>query len=431
LEQAVAPPRLIRLTPTNQHSEGGRAVARPSEGKDTGGCPVTHTDYRLERPILENYALLNKEREDSRFSWNDSTDHGFWMINRYDDVVEALRMFKEFSNDQVNAFVNDMAVPLLPNSLNPPEHTQMRRMLNPFFSPAAVERLEPLARERARAMVSQLKERKSDDLTRGFALLYPTELFLALLGLPVEDGPEFVDRVEAVFGGFFKAGDATPEEADAAAQWITGYFDKKVDERLASPGDPTTDLLTRVLNTEVGDKILDRADILNLMMTLMLAGLDTTRSALGYIFHHLANDQEIRHRVTADPTLWPNFIEESIRLYSLIIEDGRQAMLDIDHHGLPIKKGDMIWLGLAAANRDPRKFDNPDAFDMDRANLSHHLGFSAGQHRCIGMHLARAELVIALEEWHAQIPDYRISADVDIRERGGQLKLMSLPLEWD
>jgi cytochrome P450 len=406
-------------------------MTRPSETKDTGGCPVSHTDYRLERPIFENYALLSKEREESRFSWNDSTDHGFWMINRYDDVVEAIRMHEEFSNDQVNAFVNDMAVPLLPNSLNPPEHTQMRRMLNPFFAPAAVKRIEPLARERARAMVSELVPRKADDLTKGFALLYPTELFLALLGLPVEDGPEFLWRVEAVFGGFFKAGDASPEEAEEAAAWITAYFDEKVEERLANPGDPTTDLLTRILRTEVGDRVLDRADILNLMMTLMLAGLDTTRSALGYMFHHLANDDELRHRLTAEPALWPKFIEEAVRLYSLIIEDGRLAMQDIDFKGLPIRKGDMLWLGLAAANRDPRKFENPDAFDMERPDLTHHLGFGVGHHRCIGMHLARAELVIALEEWHAQIPDYRIATDVELRERGGQLKLMALPLEWD
>jgi cytochrome P450 len=408
-------------------------MSRPSEQKDVGRCPVTHTDYRLERPIFEHYALLNAEREESRFSWNDSTDHGFWMINRYDDVVEAVRRHDDFSNEQVNAFVNDMAVPLLPNSLDPPEHTQMRRLLNPFFSPAAVKRLEPLARERARAMVAELKDRKADDLTTGFALLYPTELFLALLGLPVEDGPEFLWRVEAVFGGFFKAGDASPEEAEAAAAWITAYFDKKVDERLADPGDPETDLLTRIITTEVPGqgKILDRDQILNCMMTLMLAGLDTTRSALGYIFHHLANDPEMRARVTEDPSLWPRFIEESIRLYSLIIEDGRIAKRDVDFHGLDIKKGDMLWLGLAAANRDPRKFPHPDVFDMDRDNLSHHVGFGVGQHRCIGMHLARAELVIALEEWHRQIPDYRIAEGIEVRERGGQLKLMSLPLEWD
>lgn len=407
-------------------------MTRPSDDKETGGCPVSHTDYQVERPILETYALLNAEREQARFLWNDTTDHGFWMLNRYDDVVEALQMFEEFGNEQVNAFVNDMPPGvLLPQQLNPPEHTQLRRMLNPFFSPAAVKRLEPLARERARAMVAEIKDRKADDLTTGFALLYPTELFLALLGLPVEDGPEFLWRIEAIFGGLLKAGEGSVEEANAASAWITEYFNEKVEERLATPGDPETDLITRILTHPVGEVMLEREQVLTVMSTLMLAGLDTTRSALGYIFYHLAHDTELRHRVTADPSLWPKFIEESVRLYSLIIEDGRQARVDLDHHGLPIKKGDMLWLGLAAANRDPRKFENPDEFDMDRSDLSHHLGFGAGQHRCIGMHLARSELVIALEEWHAQIPDYRVADGVELRERGGQLKLMALPLEWD
>ena len=96
-----------------------------------------------------------------------------------------------------------------------------------------------------------------------------------------------------------------------------------------------------------------------------------------------------------------------------------------------MKAGEMVWLGLAAANRDPRKFEEPDTFDMDREDLNHHLGFGAGVHRCIGMHLARAELVIALETWHKMIPDYRLSEGSELTERGGQLRLQTLPLEWD
>lgn len=124
-------------------------------------------------------------------------------------------------------------------------------------------------------------------------------------------------------------------------------------------------------------------------------------------------------------------MEESIRLYPLVLQVGRQATDDLDLHGLDVKKGDMVWVGIASANRDPRKFPDPDEFDMHRDNVNNHIAFGAGQHRCLGMHLARRELVIALEEWHKQIPDYRIPAGVELRERGGQLRLESLPLEWD
>ncbi len=163
---------------------------------------------------------------------------------------------------------------------------------------------------------------------------------------------------------------------------------------------------------------------------MIAAGLDTTRSVLGFAFHHLATHPEDRRQLVEEPELWPRAVEEMIRLYSLVFQDGREVTRDLDFHGVKMKKGDLIWIGLAAANRDPRKFENPDEFDMFRADLNHHVGFGAGIHRCLGMHLARAELVIALEEWHARIPDYRIAEGADLRERGGQLRLQSLPLEW-
>ena len=395
-----------------------------------GGCPVVHTDYRHDRPAFTTYPLLNAEREIAPAVWNDSTEHGFLMVGRYDDVTALLKEHETLVNDNVNAFDPHMEIDLLPQSLNPPEHTKLRRVLNPFFAPAAVKRLEPLAEERARALVKDLAPRKSSDLVSDFAIIYPTELFLALLGLPTEDGQMFLPWIEAIFGGFFAS---TPEElqasSDAAAN-IMAYFEKAVEERQQAPRDPETDLVSRLLVATIDEEPLSRQDILTICMTLMVAGLDTTRSALGYIFHHLATHEEDRRRVLDDPDLWPKFIEEAIRLYSLILQDGRQVKVDREVLGVPMKAGDMVWLGLAQANRDPRKFVNPDEFDMDRPDLNHHIGFGAGVHRCIGMHLARAELVIALKAWHDVIPDYRVAAGAELIERGGQLRLQYLPLEW-
>ncbi|TWG90051.1 hypothetical protein L615_009400000130, partial [Nocardioides sp. J9] len=111
---------------------------RPSQQRtDLGGCPVAHTDYRLDRPAFETYELLNAERELGPAVWNDSTEHGFLMVSRYDDVTALLREHDTLVNDCVNAFDPTMTTPLLPNSLNPPEHNKLRRVLNPFFSPAA------------------------------------------------------------------------------------------------------------------------------------------------------------------------------------------------------------------------------------------------------------------------------------------------------
>jgi len=396
-----------------------------------GGCPVVHTDYRPDRTAFTTYPVLNAERELAPAVWNDSTEHGFLMVGRYDDVTALLKEHDTLVNDNVNAFDPNMETPLLPNSLNPPEHTQLRKVLNPFFSPTAVKRLEPLARERATALVAELAPHGKVDLVSEFAIIYPTELFLALLGLPTEDGKLFLPWVEAIFGGFFAC---TPEELKAsadAAEQIMAYFAEAVDERQNAMRDPETDLVSRLLVATIDGEPLSRQDVLTVCMTLMVAGLDTTRSALGYIFHHLATHEADRQRMVTEPELWPKFIEEAVRLYSLVIQDGRQVKVDREVLGCPMKAGEMVWLGLAQANRDPRKFPNPDEFDMDRPNLNHHLGFGAGVHRCIGMHLARAELVIALEAWHEVIPDYRVVDGAELIERGGQLRLNNLPLEWD
>jgi cytochrome P450 len=398
---------------------------------DRGGCPVSHTDYRIERPAFETYQLLNRERELAPTVWNDSTEYGFLMVSRYDDVTELLKQTDSLVNDNVNAFDPKMEQPLLPNSLNPPEHNKLRRVLNPFFSPAAVKRLTPLAEQRAAALVAELAPRKRIDVVADFAILYPTELFLALLGLPTEDGATFLPWVEGIFTGFFGLTEEDAKLAADSAESIMAYFTDAVAEREKHLRDPETDLVSRLLVATIDGQPISRDNILVICLTLMTAGLDTTRSALGYIFHHLATYEADRQRMLDEPHRWPTFIEEAIRLYSLIIQDGRQVKQDREVLGCPMKKGEMVWLGLAQANRDPRKFTNPDEFDITRENLNHHLGFGVGIHRCIGMHLARAELVIALKTWHDTIPHYRVTPGAQLRERGGQLRLQSLPLEWD
>ncbi|MCF8588932.1 cytochrome P450 [Gordonia liuliyuniae] len=399
--------------------------------RELGGCPVFHTDYRLERPALETYRLLNADREASRFAWNDSTEEGFWVINRFDDVREALQRGDDFTNDQVSAFHRSPAMRLIPENLNQPEHAEMRKILNPFFAPKLVRRIADLAQERATALVADIAPRGSEDMATGFGMLYPTELFLALLGLPVEDGTTLMPWVEGQFTGFF---DKTPEGQEVAAQTrqaLDEYFTAAITDRRANPGDPTTDLVTRLITAEYQGAPIPDDMILTICSTIMSAGLDTTRSALGYTFLHMATHPEDRQLLIDEPELWPNAVEEIIRLYGLVFQDGREAAHDIDFHGLPIKKGDLVWLGLAAANQDPRAFDNPEKFDPERDNLTQHLGFGAGFHRCLGMHLARAELVVALTEWHKHIPHYRIAEGTELRERGSQLRLQSLPLVWD
>jgi cytochrome P450 len=400
---------------------------RMTETSGARGCPVIHTDYTVERPLFDTYRLMNSDRETGPFLLNDSRPTPFWMITQYGHVIEALQMPEVFGNEVLSALTPEHTIDLLPQYLNPPEHTTMRRVLNRWFAPAAVRRLEPLVLSRCVELVDELRPAGQCDLVADFAIRFPTDMFLATLNLPMSDGPEFLFWIEKIFKGF--AGKEL-DEAAKAVDWIRGYFARAIENRRRDPRDTNTDFISRLLVSELDGVPVSVEDIITICLTLMAAGLDTTRSALGYIYYHLSRDADLRHRLTAQPELWPRAVEEFMRLYPLVYQDGRLVKQDIDFHGLKLKKGDIIWLGLATANHDPKKFADPLSFEIGREHINHHLSFGAGPHRCLGMHLARHELVIALKEWHVRIPDYELASDEQLYERGAQLSINKLPLRW-
>lgn len=392
------------------------------------GCPVSHTEYGTETEIFGHYALLNADREAARFLYNDSRPRGFWMLQRYEDVQEGFQKHDVWTTHARSALNPESGVPLLPQDLNGQEHVKLRRILNQFFAPAAVKRMEAMAHQRCIELIEELAPKGECDFVAEFAIRYPTDLFLALLGLPVSDGEFFLPWSETLFAGFF-GGD--PQEAAVAKRKIVDYFDEAVNERRKSPRDPQEDMVSRLIEARIDDSPISQDDILTICMTLMLAGLDTTRSALGYIYAHLAEHTEDRQAIIDDPSRVPQAVEEFLRLYPLVFQAGREVQEDEDFHGLQVKKGDIVWLGIGQANRDPRKFPEPDTFDINRAGVNQNIAFGAGPHRCLGMHLARLELQVVLKEWHERIPHYRLKPGTKLRERGGQLTLPSLPLEWE
>lgn len=391
------------------------------------GCPVSHTNYMQARPALGHYELLDREREEGALLVNDSMPWEFTMVTRYDEVRAALQS-TGFSCEITNAMNVPRQIDIIPNMLDGEEHLKIRRVINPFFSPAAVKRMEPFALERVTALLDELQPAGSCDLVTDFAIRYPTEIFLEQMGLPLTDADFFLPWVEAVFGGLI----GTEKEAAAAASVkIEEYFDATVQDRRAHPKDPELDLVSRLIEARIDGAPIPQQDILTICKTVMLAGLDTTRSALGYLFRHLAENPADRQRIVDDPAVVPHAVEEGLRMYPLVIQVGRLAAEDVDLNGHQLDKGTITWLGIGSANRDPRKFKNPETFDPDRPGVNQHLAFGLGPHRCLGMHLARLELALVLREWHTRIPEYRLREGVELEERGGQLSLMSLPLEWD
>jgi cytochrome P450 len=189
--------------------------------------------------------------------------------------------------------------------------------------------------------------------------------------------------------------------------------------------------VSRLVEAQIDGEPIAQDDILTICLTLMLAGLDTTRSALGFAYAHLAQHPEDRQVIIDDPGLIPAAVEEFLRLYPLVFQVGREVQEDQRLHDLELHRGDVMWLGVGQANHDPRKYEDPEVFRVGRPGANQHFAFGAGPHRCLGMHLARLELKIMLEQWHQRIPHYRVKPGTSLTERGTQLTLTSLPLQWE
>ena len=318
----------------------------------------------------------------------------------------------------------------IPTMENPPNHRLYRSVLNPQFSPKVVAALEPQIRQDCIELIEKIQDQGSVDLVKDFAMVFPTKVFLQIVDLPAEDTDDFVGWVEDVFGGL---GNPAGEAAmNAAFESIRLYFTALMEDRRANPRPPEGDFFGRLLNSNIGDRPIRDDEFLNMSLVLLLGGLDTVKSQLGYMFYHLATHDEDRQRIVDEPEIAPAAVEEFLRAYAIVM-DGRKLAQDIDFHGCPMKKGDMVMLTLAAASRDTTEFDHADKVDFDREAVTH-FSFASGPHRCLGSHLARLELKVTLQEWHKRIPKYKLDPNGSpdqIVESGPQLGLNKLPLVWE
>jgi cytochrome P450 len=286
-----------------------------------------------------------------------------------------------------------------------------------------VGRLDSQVRERCIELIDPLVERGGCDFVRDFAQRFPTSIFMELMGLPSEDVDQFLVWEDAIL----HSGDDDPDHSKALGAMfeVMGYFDELTTLRRAEPRD---DLVTAATNWTIDGQAIPQEDLLSMYLLMFMAGLDTVTTQLNYMWWHLARDEAGRRQIVDAPALIPSAVEELLRAYSFV-PPGRKVTQDVDFHGCPMKAGDMVLLPICAANRDPAVFDRPTEVILDRQD-NNHLGFGAGPHRCLGSHLARRELRIAMEEWHARIPDYRLAEGLVVREHGGMFGIDNLSLIW-
>ena len=261
------------------------------------------------------------------------------------------------------------------------------------------------------------------DLVEQFTGVYPQVVFLRhVLHLPVEQMEMFLAWEHDVMHH-----PIVPEQAARSSQAVIDYLTEVVARRARDP--LPNDLLSELLAMPIDDRLMTQDEVIDIAFLLFAAGLDTVTSALSFSFHYLARNPDKRRQIVDDPSIIPAAIEELLR-YHAFVSSVRTATRDVEFHGISIKEGERVLPVSVLAARDPAEFPDPDEMRFDRP-ANRHIAFGTGPHRCLGSHLARMEMKVALEEWHRRIPDYELQPGVLVNfHAAGTLGIDNLPMRW-
>jgi cytochrome P450 len=308
-----------------------------------------------------------------------------------------------FSSKQ--AFAVGSPLPLVPIAFDPPEHTRYRRILHPFFSPRGTAPWLPEVRALAGRLIDGFAGRGECDLVTELAVPLPAQVFLTLFGLPLEDRDRLIAWKDGLLA--IQAGPGGESRAERGMRLGAELFVYLVDHvaRCRREG-VTAGLLGQLLKDTSEDQLTDE-EIYGLSFLFVLAGLETVTSALSTAFAALAGQPQLRRQIAADPSVIPAAVEELLRFDGPVVFVARVAAQDVELAGQIIPAGANVQVCVATADRDPAEHQDPDRIDFSRQERS--LAFGAGPHRCLGSHLARMEMRVALEEWHRRIPDYELA----------------------
>jgi cytochrome P450 len=344
---------------------------------------------------------------------------GAWLPTRYEDVAAIAYDTEHFSSRSI--IMSNFRPPLdlapvggsPPISSDPPFHHDARKLLLPAFTRAAVARQEPATIAFCHSLIDACAGRDIVDGARDYAQHIPVRVIADMLGFPPEDGPQFREFVEDLLEGI----NLPPDERIERVSRLFYYLEAQVHDHLDHPRE---DLTTYLINAELYGHKLEPDHVVGTMALLLIAGIDTTWSAIGASLWHLAKTPADRERLVADQALLPAAIEEFLRAYAPVTM-ARLVKEDMRWHGVDMKADDWILLSFPAANRDPAHFDRAGEVVIDR-EVNRHAAFGLGIHRCVGSHLARMELRVALEVWMERIPDFSLPDPDAVTWSAGQIR---------
>ncbi len=356
--------------------------------------------------------------------------NGVYLPTRHEDVSAIAYDTDHFTSKSVIVSYGEVVdqAPVggaPPITSDPPFHQHARRALLPPFSPKAIDPLSGPTRDLCEGLLDRLERevkagRSVVDAATEYAQHIPPAVIAKMLGLPMEDGDKFREFIHDVIENV----DATPEERMAGFERLDAYIAAHVEDHIATPRE---DLITYLLNTEIMGNKLTPADVFGPIILLLIAGIDTTWSAIGASLFHLAGAPEDRRRLVAEPELMPTAIEELLRAYAPVTM-ARIVKEPVEINGVQLEKDQWVLLPFPAANRDPEVFERADEVVIDR-EVNRHAAFGLGIHRCLGSNLARMELRTAIECWLARFPEFELADPSAVRWSAGQVRgPRSLPI---
>lgn len=375
-------------------------------------CPVVQWDYSAgDCPALSSYQRVADIAEQGPLLKVEAAGGypGYLMATKFATITEILQDPHTFSSSSVVALEPDPDYKWIPEMLDPPEHSAWRKLLAPFFTPQAVKVYEDRIRERCVSLIDGFAGAETIDFTNDFARRFPTSIFLEIFGLPESDLDMFMEW-EGLIVHATSESDPDRSKMMGAMNEVMGYFAALINRRRADPSLLGDDVLSAAIGWEIDGRPVEDQELLGLCLFMFIAGLDTVASQLAWMFQHLASHEDHRGRLVADPAVAAAAVEEYLRAYPIIVT-GRKATVDTEVAGVPIRAGETVMVPLPAAGRDPDQYENPDSIDFNR-KVTRHIAFGVGPHRCLGSHLARLELRIALQEWHARIPNYELANEL-------------------
>jgi cytochrome P450 len=353
---------------------------------------------------------------------------GFVLVTGYAEIREAAR-----ASDRFSAYVDGLGAAAVVTEMrdavapmfetDQAHHHQWRRLLQDFFTPAAAVAQEQYVRAVCREVLQELIPHGAADLAGAYARQVPPLVIGRVLGLTELERAWLSEHVRALYGA------ETLAEAQQVGRAYADFLLGQIHERRAHPG---RDLLSRMVTAEVDGHTADDDELVKMTMLMVAAGHLTTADACATAILLLLEDPALRDHVSAGPTALAAFVEELVRYEPAVAATGRTVTADTRLGGVPLSSGDRLLLAWGSANRDERAFNDGDVLrhDRDRA-MPQHLGWGAGEHRCLGRHLARVELRVMLTELLRALPGLGLQPGATVRRTFGVIRgVAALPVQW-